>query len=78
MIEVELEVQPAEIDLDVELGMRVSAADEHYEGEYTITPTQEAQTLSTAGLLMDGNVVINPIPSNYGLITYNGAVLTVS
>ena len=78
MIEVELEVQPAEIDLDVELGMRVSAADEHYEGEYTVTPSSETQTLNTTGFLMDGDVVINPIPSNYGLITYNGAVLTVS
>lgn len=24
------------------------------------------------------NIVINPIPSNYGLITWNGSVITVS
>ena len=50
----------------------------HYEGEYEVTPTQETQTLSTAGLVMDADVTINPIPSNYGLITWDGSVLTVS
>ena len=49
-----------------------------YEGEYTVTPSQEAQTLETKDLRMTGNVTINPIPNNYGLITWNGSVLTVS
>lgn len=51
---------------------------ESYEGEYTVTPSQEAQTLPTAGCLLTQNVVVNPIPSNYGLITWNGSTLTVS
>lgn len=49
-----------------------------YEGSYEVTPTQSTQTLLTEGLRMTANVVINPIPSNYGLITWSGSVLTVS
>lgn len=49
-----------------------------YEGETEITPTQETQTLRTASLLMPVDIVINPIPQNYGLITWNGSTLTVS
>lgn len=49
-----------------------------YEGEYEVTPSEETQTLATDSLYMRGNITINPIPSNYGLITWNGSVLTVS
>lgn len=49
-----------------------------YTRAYEVTPTQETQTLPTEGLMMSHDVVINPIPSNYGLITWNGSTLTVS
>lgn len=49
-----------------------------YDGTYTVTPGPEAQTLETANLALSDNIIINPIPSNYGLITWNGAYLTVS
>lgn len=49
-----------------------------YTGSYTVTPTNETQTLRTKNYRMTDNVVINPIPSNYGLITWNGSTLTVS
>ena len=49
-----------------------------YTGDYAVTPSGETQTLNTNGLRMTDNVTVNPIPSNYGLITWNGAVLTVS
>ena len=49
-----------------------------YEGAYNVTPTRSTQTLLTAGLLMKENVTVNPIPKNYGLITWNGSALTVS
>ena len=49
-----------------------------YEGPYEVTPTQQTQTLATDQLRMTGDVVVNPIPSNYGLITWDGIVLTVS
>ena len=48
-----------------------------YTGEYEVTPSAETQTLNTEGLRLTRNVTVNPIPQNYGLITYNGAVLTV-
>lgn len=50
----------------------------YYDGEYEFTPTQEAQTLEVGGYIMRQNVTINAIPSNYGLITWDGARLVVS
>jgi len=50
----------------------------YYNGDYEVTPTTEVQTLSTAELSMRRNVTINPIPQNYGLITWDGSRLTVS
>ena len=49
-----------------------------YTGAYEVTPSEATQTLATLGKRMTDNVTINPIPSNYGRIEYNGAVLTVS
>ena len=49
-----------------------------YDGAYVITPSAEVQTLLTENLRMTDNVTINPVPSNYGLITWNGSTLTVS
>lgn len=50
----------------------------NYSGPYEVTPSRETQTLETAGKRCSQNIVVNPIPSNYGLITYNGSTLTVS
>ena len=49
-----------------------------YDGPYTFTPSLVAQTAQTAQKIAAHNIVINPIPSNYGLITWNGSTLTVS
>ena len=49
-----------------------------YEGPVEVTPSGEGQTLDTANLYMRDNITINPIPNNYGLITYDGANITVS
>lgn len=49
-----------------------------YSGSYRVTPNAETQVLITKGFLMQENVVVDPIPSNYGLITWNGTILTVS
>lgn len=50
----------------------------HYQGATEFVPSDEYQTVYTAGLLVDTDIIIDPIPSNYGKITWNGAVLTVS
>lgn len=45
----------------------------------TVTPTQSTQTISAdAGYGGLGTVTVNPIPSNYGLVTYNGSVITIT
>lgn len=49
-----------------------------YQGDYRITPNGQTQTLNTSGKYLHNNVVVEPIPSNYGLITYNGSIITVS
>ena len=49
-----------------------------YTGEYTITPSAETQVLLTNNLRMTDDIKINPIPNNYGLITWDGATLMVS
>ena len=49
-----------------------------YEGEYEVTPSEDTQVLFTDGKVLSRNVTVHPIPSNWGKITWNGAVLTVS
>lgn len=51
---------------------------DRYEGSYTVTPSSETQVLNTENLVATQNITINPIPSNYGLITWNGSNLIVS
>lgn len=51
----------------------------YYDGPYVVDPLrQEPVVLETAGLAMVTNVILNPIPQNYGLITWDGSVITVS
>lgn len=49
-----------------------------YDGPYEVTPTRETQILATADQKMEQDVVIRPIPQNYGLVAWNGAILTIS
>lgn len=69
------------IPMDGEAGI-ITKVVEHdlpvYTGETVITPSTTEQVLATAEKVVTRNIVINPIPSNYGLITWNGSTLTVS
>ena len=49
-----------------------------YEGGYTFTPGATTQIIPTRRKVMDEDIIINPVPSWYGLITYNGRIITVS
>lgn len=49
-----------------------------YTGPTSITPSAQTQTLYTAYTNMLHDITINPIPSNYGLVTWNGSVLRIS
>lgn len=48
-----------------------------YTGDTNITPTEEEQVLSTTGKTLYENIVIDPIPSNYGRLAWSGTTLTV-
>ena len=56
----------------------VNVTADEYDGPYEATPTAAAQTFPTTGKLMVREFTVNPIPSNWGLITWNGSTLTVS
>lgn len=49
-----------------------------YDGAYEWTPTGSAQIIEIENKKALGPITINPIPNNYGLITWNGSTLTVS
>lgn len=66
------------IDLEVGDPVILSSVFPDYEGEYHFTPGQETQTLETRNRVLRERIVIDPIPRNYGLITYNGRTITVS
>ena len=49
-----------------------------YGGAYEVTPSSQPQMLPTASRVLARDIVVNPIPSNYGLVTWDGSTLTVS
>lgn len=67
--------QPA---YSLEVRSAVIAGGVPYGGPYEVTPSADTQVLATASCALDGDITVYPIPSNYGLITWNGSVLTVS
>lgn len=76
-----------ELDLDVsqseslEFAVSESFAlggGEKYKGQTVVTPSREEQVLETKGFLLGDNIIVEPIPKNYGLVTWNGVTLTVS
>jgi len=77
--EIEVEVNPSDMGITImpPVAREIVGADV-YDGEYALTPSQQAQQLQTSGKLLTANITVNPIPQNYGLITWNGAFLTVS
>lgn len=89
-VEISLDKSKTEFFFDIEqdvheIGLHcdtvIEASSRHipkYEGEYEVTPGDDAITLETKDLMMLDNVTINPIPSNYGKIGWNGAYLTVT
>lgn len=65
--------------LDGDLGVAVETGRlPVYDGPTEITPSGEVQILETDQHQLRSNIIINPIPENYGLITWDGSTLTVS
>ena len=77
-IELYLDVDGA-IDVDLSIdGVYLGGEPPHYGGAYEFEPSADAQVIETHGLLLDEDITIDPIPSNYGLITWDGSTITVS
>ena len=49
-----------------------------YEGPTEVTPSSVEQVLLTKNYRMTEHIKVKPIPSNYGLITWDGSIITVS
>lgn len=65
-----------QVGLETEIvpGERVT----YYEGPYNFTPSAQAQTIPVNHLMASQDITIEPVPQQYGLITYNGSTITVS
>lgn len=57
---------------------QIEVVKDPYSGKTEFEPNREVQVAHTNGCSMYSDIVIKPIPKNYGLITYNGATITVS
>lgn len=77
--EAEASIEGMTVEAEAEVITRiVGGGAPEYRGAYVVTPTEEEQTLPTNARTMRDDVIIRPIPSNYGRITWDGKTLTVS
>lgn len=72
---IEGEIVTEEIAVGGDISMPSSP---YFTGEYVVTPSTDVQTIQIGGKTAKQNIIVNPIPSNYGLITWDGSTLTVS
>lgn len=70
------EVSSSTITAEGGAAVEVSSASP-YRGAYEVTPSGELQVLATRGLMATRDVIVNPIPSNYGRIEFDGSTLSV-
>lgn len=61
-----------------ELTIPKGGASPPFTGAYEYTPSQSEQVIPIEGYKAIQNIIIDPIPQNYGLITWNGSTITVS
>ena len=66
-----------EADLSSSLAVSIFIPTDPYPGPYEVTPSETTQVLHTASLSMASDVIIDPIPTNYGRLSWNGSTLTV-
>lgn len=67
------------VQLPVDCVSSITVADfPSYDGPFSFTPSTEAQVIHVRNKAAYQDITIDPIPSNYGQISWNGSVLTVS
>ena len=70
-----------ETNIPIQVGVEtpiVASIVPEYDGDYDITPTSTTQVFQTNGKKITHDFIVEPIPSNYGLITWDGSTITVS
>lgn len=77
-IDLEAGDEAPEVDLEPGDGVIVSDVYPTYEGPYLFTPGPEEQVAETRLRSVLERIVVGPIPQNYGLISWNGRIITVS
>ena len=50
---------------------------DYYDGEYSITPAAQEQTIPIVGKTAKRNIVVDAIPADYGRLMWSGTKLTV-
>ncbi len=81
MADFEVKFASEESNQKVQFGevQTVNTGGEPYKGDYAVTPKVEKQVMPTKGKYMVDDMVVNPIPQEYGLITYDhNRTITVS
>ena len=48
-----------------------------YGGQYEVTPAEETQILPTRGRILARDIIVNPIPTNYGRVTWTSGHLLI-
>lgn len=79
IVTAEASVEEMAVEAEAEVVTRIMGGEApEYRDTYVVTPTEETQVLKTKARTMRNDVIIRPIPSNYGRITWDGKTLTVS
>lgn len=65
--------RPMEVQFD-----RIDYPTDRYDGATEVTPSDETQTLATAGKLLMTDITIQPVPRTYGRVAWNGTTLTIT
>lgn len=69
-----IDIEEKEVKIDVNRGGIVHT---EYQGATIYTPLAIPQTIQARGKIVLENIIINPIPQNYGRVSFNGRVMTV-
>ena len=78
---ISMTVEPDQVPVPMQmeqLRVRYESPYPDYTGPTSVTPSAQAQTLHTKDTALLSDITIGAIPSNYGLISWDGSRLTVS
>lgn len=76
MIAVPMRVAAAAEDVPMKVAVSFASVDE-YGGPFEFTPTDSEQVAHTQDRVLYRDIMIHPIPQNWGRIVYDGITITV-